>query len=738
MEDINGNFIDDVFTNTSPKENGGPGRKKSSAVCVTPTPSPQKEGEGTPSIQWCEVEEDGAIYNTALKRVRYHSLTSDHSDEGNISFKQWETVKIKQIKAGSLEKLVEYLTPATMDANEFDSGFILAFLCTYKSFSATSEVIDLLLKRFVFCENNICCDSSVEETYFKGIMKRICSVITIWFEKYPNDFDEPPMYPTISSIITFSQNYLHLNGAGMVNLHNASKAILDKLSVCPFDYDVPYTFKFCSCLSVVGCTCEASICSATFEHQQSLNMRKFSAELIAEQLTLVDSELFLKVSPRECLGSFWSKRDKSLSIRLTVDQFNAVSLKVISTILSSRNKQTNNFTASARAKSIEKWINVALELRELKNFSSLKAILSSLQSSAIYRLSRTWGMVSKDCSEIYDELSKIFADDMNNKASRDLLKLEGTAKYSTHTLKKSQKRDTWKREGVTYGTVPYLGTFLTDLMMIDTAHPDKCKNDLINFEKRRKEFEVIVQIKLFQQAAKDYHLAANRDFFTWWNAIPEYSEKECYNKSLEIEPIVSKDMVSTPQPKRRGNKIKRCKSESDMLLEQKQKSFSFNDPTSVLAKKLTSVVIAEPTQQPAEKPKEDEQEFKVVRVYLEDSVGAQYKSLKLYPDTRACDVISDALRKFNVPDEPIRYSLYQILDNKKLHHLPMNSNMYYTMTKCKKDLCFRICRKRFGKKWKEKGNNTTKLASFHQQLRKSKSVDAQSYGVMLQSYSPTQ
>lgn len=44
-----------------------------------------------------------------------------------------------------------------------------------------------------------------------------------------------------------------------------------------------------------------------------------------------------------------------------------------------------------------------------------------------------------------------------------------------------------------------MGTFLTDLTMINTASPDFLPDGLINFDKKRKEFEILAQVsKIFR------------------------------------------------------------------------------------------------------------------------------------------------------------------------------------------------------------------------------------------------
>ncbi|MCP3664954.1 MAG: hypothetical protein GY696_21065, partial [Gammaproteobacteria bacterium] len=179
----------------------------------------------------------------------------------------------------------------------------------------------------------------------------------------------------------------------------------------------------------------------------------------------------------------------------TIEQFNAVSYRVISTVLV--DSEAKN---STRGRVITAWIDIAQELRVLKNFSSLKAIVSGLQSNPVYRLKKAWASIAKDKLEIFEELARIFSEENNAVAQRELLVREGTARFADtagendHHLQKVLHKQQENSRGISYGTIPYLGTFLTDLTMIDTAVPDIVSEGLINFDKRRKEFEVLAQV----------------------------------------------------------------------------------------------------------------------------------------------------------------------------------------------------------------------------------------------------
>ncbi|XP_055521404.1 ral guanine nucleotide dissociation stimulator-like [Leucoraja erinacea] len=147
----------------------------------------------------------------------------------------------------------------------------------------------------------------------------------------------------------------------------------------------------------------------------------------------------------------------------------------------------------------------------------------------------------------YEELSEIFSEKNNYSQSRELLIKEGTSKYPTLDKKHLKKPKDHKLPALVQGTVPYLGTFLTDLVMLDTAVKDYVEDGLINFDKRRKEFEIIARIKLLQKACRNYSFEREPEFLHWFDRLDTLSEDESYRLSCELEPLE----ISSPQLKTR-------------------------------------------------------------------------------------------------------------------------------------------------------------------------------------------
>ncbi|XP_064616076.1 ral guanine nucleotide dissociation stimulator-like 1 isoform X2 [Liolophura sinensis] len=474
---------------------------------------------------WREEREEGAIYDTYLKKVTYRTISEHDEESKTFSHLMWETQKVRTIRAGTLEKLVESFSTAS---GEMDSAYVNVFLATYRTFASANQVLAHLIDRYNIVKTQFEQDDKNE--VLESQVKTIKSVLSVWLDTYPEDFRTPPNYECLETLLRFAEESVPDNDLAIKAQHK-----LDR-----FLKETDETGDFISTIIPVP-TIESLVINT--KHDKPLTFLKIKNQTFAEQLTLRDAELFMRVVPHHCLGAIWSRRNKKgrsevNSVSATIDQFNGVSLRVISTVL-----QSHDLKPAQRAKIIQKWIDIAQDLREIKNFSSLKAIISGLQAHPVYRLHRVWMVVSKETKAIFDELSDIFSDENNQITSRELLMKEATAKFpdlntGSNTLRKKkslQKRQSWIENGIVHGTIPYLGTFLTDLTMVDTAIPDYTDEGLINFDKHRKEFEVLAQIKLLQSAAQVYNLTVDTAFWLWFDSVQVFSDHECWELSHGIE-----------------------------------------------------------------------------------------------------------------------------------------------------------------------------------------------------------
>ncbi|KAM8796761.1 ral guanine nucleotide dissociation stimulator [Eudromia elegans] len=493
--------------------------------------------------------EDGVIYSISLRKVQLHHTANKGQRwlgfENESALNLYETCKVRTIKAGTLEKLVEYLVSA-FKGN--DSTYVTIFLCTYRAFATTKQVLDLLLNRYGKLHTQSNGDHARHAVDERMELKNtISSILGAWLDQYSEDFRKPPDFACLKQLISYVRHNIpgsDLERRARILLHQFQQQEHSEAEAEAVDHG--------------GCPFQLVEENGLGEGKS--DFLSFSPEMVAEQFTLMDAELFKKVVPYHCLGCIWSQRDKkgkehlAPTIRATVSQFNSVANCVIATCLGDRSLKPQQ-----RAKVVERWIEVARECRILKNFSSLRAILSALQCNAVHRLKKTWDEVLRESFRTFHELSEIFSDENNHSLSRELLIKEGTSKFATLEInpKRAQKRQQQQREmGVMQGTIPYLGTFLTDLVMLDTAMKDFLDGGLINFEKRRKEFEVIAQIKLLQSACNNYSFTQEDHFVDWFHSLERLSEAESYGLSCEIEPL-SESASNTLKAKKNTGIIKR-------------------------------------------------------------------------------------------------------------------------------------------------------------------------------------
>ncbi|KAF8583321.1 ras GEF [Ramaria rubella] len=197
---------------------------------------------------------------------------------------------------------------------------------------------------------------------------------------------------------------------------------------------------------------------------------------LARQLTIMESKLFAKIRPMECLNRGRDGRpgDSDDNISAIIDTSNKVAEWVADAVLSKDDSRK-------RAAIVKQFIAVADRCRLLQNFSTMAAIVAGLNSTPIRRLKRTWEQVNQRSKAQLQEAERTMDTNKNFTNYRAILK------------------------GAMLPCVPFFGVYLSVLTFIQDGNKNMIQGDIINFGKREKFAEVIREIKHYQ--SKPYNLA---------------------------------------------------------------------------------------------------------------------------------------------------------------------------------------------------------------------------------------
>ncbi|XP_013862017.1 rap guanine nucleotide exchange factor 1b isoform X6 [Austrofundulus limnaeus] len=228
-------------------------------------------------------------------------------------------------------------------------------------------------------------------------------------------------------------------------------------------------------------------------------LHDFRSHEIADQLTLLDAELFYKIEIPEVL--LWAKEqneEKSPNLTQFTEHFNNMSYWVRSLIIQQEKAQD-------REKLLLKFIKIMKHLRKLNNFNSYLAILSALDSAPIRRLE--W---QKQTSEGLEEYCTLIDSSSSFRAYRAAL------------------------AEVEPPCIPYLGLILQDLTFVHLGNPDLIDGK-VNFSKRWQQFNILDSMRRFQQA--HYELKRNEDIISFFNDFSDHlAEEALWELSLKIKP----------------------------------------------------------------------------------------------------------------------------------------------------------------------------------------------------------
>ncbi|ETW81850.1 hypothetical protein HETIRDRAFT_475375 [Heterobasidion irregulare TC 32-1] len=413
-----------------------------------------------------------------------------------------------KVRAGTVPALVERLTAHEHSGKRHYTMFSKTFLLTYKSFTDLDTLFDLLVQRFWIdppeglnpqeLDEWIRLKQHVIRTRVLNTFKTM--ILDTGFLEKEDAYILDRMKEMVSG-----EGVIHLAAAKqllvLVERAQNGDTVQAKTTLSLDPQPTPIIPKL----------------------SKKQKLLDFDPLEVARQLTIIESYLYQKIKPSECLVRSREQKpgENNDNIATIIETTNKIAHWVADTVLSKEDSRK-------RAAIVKQFINVADRCRNLLNFSSMIAIVSGLNSPPIRRLKRTWEQINQRSMTMLGACEMTIDSNKNFSNYRSLL------------------------ARITPPCVPFIGVYLTTLTFIQDGAPNNIpvpnsssSANLVNFRKRQMAAEVIEEIKKWQ--SKPFNFARVDTIYDYiqeclnkFNTIPDVSDL-FWNLSLEREPRERED-----------------------------------------------------------------------------------------------------------------------------------------------------------------------------------------------------
>lgn len=299
-----------------------------------------------------------------------------------------------QLRGGTLAALIEQLTRHDRP----DSTFSSTFLLTYRSFTTASELFDLLVRRF-----SIQPPRGINQEEYRiwiemkqsHIRIRVVNVLKTWLDTFWLEEKNAESDALLIRIHTFAKDTVAKSTTP------GSAPLLAVIEQRIRGQEKPK--------KLVLNTIQQAPTPIIPKNMKRLKFLDIDPVEFARQLTIIESSLYSKVKPTECLNKTWHRKDEAdvaPNIKALILHSNQLTNWVAELILTQSD-------VKKRVVVIKHFVSVADKCRQLNNFSTLTSIISALGTAPIHRLNRTWVQVTARTTATLVQMRDLMASNKN-------------------------------------------------------------------------------------------------------------------------------------------------------------------------------------------------------------------------------------------------------------------------------------------------------------------------------------